>query len=278
MRGNELRQALAQKQHVFGIAVEGYGQPRWPRFFANIGLDYVFLDSEHTPQNRETIAWAMQAYAANNIAQLLRIPEPSPTQAAMALDAGAHGVIVPYVETIKEIKSLVGAVKYRPLKGQALKHAIESGQFPNHETQTYLDHFNSDTVLVIMIESPTGVSNLPDMLNIGGVDAVLMGPHDLSVSHGVPEQYDHPIFVRAVQQVIATCHAHEVSVGIHFVNGVMERAAEWMGWGCNLICQRSDTLFVARGAQQELHELRALVRGKEPGDLTNELGASGHST
>jgi 2-keto-3-deoxy-L-rhamnonate aldolase RhmA len=72
MRGSELRAALRAGRRVYGIAVEGYGQPRWPRFFSNLGLDFVFMDNEHTPLNRETMAWAAQAYAGHNIAPLLR--------------------------------------------------------------------------------------------------------------------------------------------------------------------------------------------------------------
>ena len=104
MRGKELRQALTAGQRVYGIAAEGYGQPRWPRLFARLGLDFVFLDNEHTPLNRETVAWAAQAYAANGVAPLLRIPEASPCQAAMGLDLGAHGIIAPYVEAVEPLK------------------------------------------------------------------------------------------------------------------------------------------------------------------------------
>jgi 2-keto-3-deoxy-L-rhamnonate aldolase RhmA len=273
VQGKVLRETLLQGKPVFGIAMEGYGQPRWPRFFTQIGLDFVFLDSEHTPQNRETIAWAMQAYAACDIAPMLRIPEASPTQAAMGLDAGAHGIIVPYVETVEQVKDLVGAVKYRPLKGAALKKVVENQQFPNEETRHYLEDYNHNSVLVIMIESPAGVTNLPDLLAVGGVDAVLIGPHDLSVSHGVAEQYDHPVFLQAAQQIIATCKDHQVGVGIHYTTDELGDVASWMEWGCNLICHRSDTLFIARGAMQELGALR------QQADVHIEtLGRGGHAT
>ena len=127
MRGRDLKTTLQAGKRVYGIAVEGYGQPRWPSFFANINtIDYVFMDSEHSPNNRETIAWAAQCYAAYGIAPLLRIPDISPSQAAMGMDAGAHGIIVPYIETVEQAKAMVGAVKYRPLKGVALEQALSA--------------------------------------------------------------------------------------------------------------------------------------------------------
>ncbi|MBN2472909.1 MAG: aldolase, partial [Anaerolineae bacterium] len=248
MHGIELREALHQQKRVYGFAVEGYGQPRWPRFFSDIGLDYVFIDSEHTPQNRETIAWACQAYAAFNIAPLVRIPTADASQVAMALDAGAHGVIVPYVETVEQVRAVVGAVKYRPLKGLGLEAILAGHRVLDEHTRAYLEDYNRHASLIIMIESPAGIQNLPELLAVGGVDGVLIGPHDLSVSHSVPEEYDSPVFVGAVQRIIGICQSHRTSVGIHYVSGDTDRAAQWIAWGFNLICHRSDTLYTAGGA------------------------------
>ena len=274
MRGKELRQALTAGQRVYGIAAEGYGQPRWPRFLARLGLDFVFLDNEHTPLNRETVAWAAQAYAANGVAPLLRIPEASPSQAAMGLDLGAHGIIAPYVEAVEQVQALVGAVKYRPLKGAALQLAVNEGRFPNEATHRYLQDFNLDAILVIMIESPAGVQNLPEMLAIGEVDAILVGPHDLSVSCGVPEEYDHPVFNRAVDAVIRTCQEHDVSVGIHCPD--LAGALHWAQAGCNFIVLSSDTLFIANGIHDQLDQIRQAVGDRLSDGNTATLGASGH--
>lgn len=265
MRGKELQQALTSGQLVYGTCLVGYRQPVWPKMFAQTGLDFVFLDSEHTPQNRETMAWVAQAYAANGVAPLLRIPEPSPTYAAMGLDLGAHGIIVPYVETVEQVRALVGAVKYRPLKGAALQTALNEGKFPNKETATYLRNFNPDAVLIIMIESPAGVENLPDLLTEGGVDAVLIGPHDFSVSHGIPEAFDHPVFNEAAQKVVQTCREHSVGAGIHCINGDLDLQLRWIGWGCNFIMYGSDTLFIARGLRQGIGQLKEMLAGDTSG-------------
>jgi 4-hydroxy-2-oxoheptanedioate aldolase len=259
MRGRELRQSVALGETVCGTCIEGYGHPKWPRLFSQLGLDFVFMDSEHNPMNRETMAWAAQAYSAHDVAPLLRIPNRSATQAAMAVDLGAQGVIAPYVETVAEVKGLIGAVKYRPLKGVAVERVLDDGVFPSQDTGPYLDRFNPDAFLVIMIESPEGVSNLPDMLALGNVDAVLIGPHDFSVAHGVPEQYDHSKFKDAAKQVIQDCRERNVGVGIHFASGDIERELEWMAWGCNFIVHLADTLFIMNGIRdglQALHQSR----------------------
>ena len=279
MLGRELREALQSGQRVYGISLEGYGQPRWPRFFADLNvIDYVFMDSEHSPNNRETIAWAAQCYAANGIAPLLRIPEISASQATMGLDAGAHGIIVPYVETLAQVKSMVGAVKYRPLKGEALEIALATGEFPGEYTKSYLPDYNDNAFLVIMIESPTGIKNLSAMLEFGGVDAILIGPHDLSIALGIPEQYDNPQFIVAIEQIIATCQQYHTAVGMHLNFGTTEHVISWVQRGFNFVVIRGDTLYVARGAQIELTTIREVVDGTKPVNQSTDIGAKGHST
>jgi len=280
MLGNELRQALHAGQRVYGVAVEGYGQPRWPRFFSDLGLDFIFLDNEHTPLNRETAAWAMEAYAAHGIAPLLRIPELSASLAAAGMDAGAHGIIAPYVETAAQVRALVGAVKRRPLKGEALRRWAEEGSLPTGDTPDYLQRFNENSVLVIMIESRDGIDNLPDLLAVGGVDAVLIGPHDLSISLGIPEQYDDDRFTAALREIVGRCSEHGIAAGVHYNAGSLERAVDWLKLGFSFICHRTDTLYIARGIYEELGHLRRAL-GDMSGDSvapSDLLGAGGHAS
>jgi 2-keto-3-deoxy-L-rhamnonate aldolase RhmA len=99
------------------------------------------------------------------------------------------------------------------------------------------------------------------MLAPGGVDAVLIGPHDFSVSHGVAEAFDHPIFNEAAKKVVQTCREQHVGVGIHCINGNLELQLRWIGWGCNFIMHGSDTLFIAKGLRQEIGQLKEMLAG-----------------
>jgi 2-keto-3-deoxy-L-rhamnonate aldolase RhmA len=275
LTGKQLRERLAAGQRVYGTCVEGFGNPRWPRLFSRLGLDFVFMDNEHNPLDRETCAWAAQAYAANNVAPLLRIPEPSATLAAMAVDLGAHGVIVPYVETVEQVRHLVGAVKYRPLKGAALGQWVQEAKPINAQTAVYLERFNPEAVLVIMIESAEGVARLPELLMVKGVDVVFVGPHDFSVSHGVPEQFDHPVFEAALRETIRICSARGVAVGVHHLSGSDERERKWIEWGCTFISHKSDTMLIAEGILNEIGTLReSFGDGLRPQDVAWPIGPS----
>jgi 2-keto-3-deoxy-L-rhamnonate aldolase RhmA len=256
MKGRDLVRALNEGEIIYGTCLEGYGQPRWPRYFDQIGLDYVFLDTEHTPQNRETVAWTVQAYAALGIAPLVRIPNVSASLAAQTLDLGTHGIVAPYIETVDQVKEMVGAVKYRPLKGDALEKLLNQKNSLNEKTSNYLTEYNQDAVLWIMIESLAGITELDEMLSIKGIDGVLIGPHDLSVSCGVPEQYEHPRFIESVERVIRLCKEHSISVGIHVSWGDLVYERTWIQKGCNIVLHSSDTFCFASNLARELNALR----------------------
>jgi 4-hydroxy-2-oxoheptanedioate aldolase len=104
----------------------------------------------------------------------------------------------------------------------------------------------------------------------------LIGPHDFSVSHNIPEQYDHPIFNEAARTVIQTCREHNVGVGIHFIAGDVDRELRWIAWGCNFIVHRSDTSFMANGIKQEIGGLREMLEEDVP-IASPAIGASGHA-
>ena len=135
------------------------------------------------------------------IAPIVRIPEPDPYRACMALDGGASGIIAPYVETPEQVRKLYGAVKLRPVKGAVLEARIQGSMALPGETGAYVDQRNADNVLIINIESTPALANLDAILEVPGIDAVLVGPHDLSCSLGVPEQYTHPLFLEKIRYI-----------------------------------------------------------------------------
>src|SRR5690554_5388601 len=98
MTGSELKSALKNGQTVCGTAMVSQS-PLWPEVLAATGLDFVFIDTEHTPLGRESVATACRLYKAAGLAPIVRIPSPDPYLASMVLDGGASGVIAPYIET-----------------------------------------------------------------------------------------------------------------------------------------------------------------------------------
>ncbi len=220
-----------------------------------VGIDFVFIDTEHIPIGRETLSWMCRAYAGSGLPPVVRIPSPDPFEATKVLDGGAAGVIAPYVESPEQVRDLVGATRLRPLKGQRLQTALDNPRSMEPELSTYLEQRNSNTLLIINIESVPAVENLDSILSVKGVDSVLIGPHDLSCSLGIPEQYDHPRFDEAVRKIFQTARRHNVGAGIHYWEGI-DKEVEWSAAGGNLIMHSSDITLFQKQLTKDMQELR----------------------
>ncbi|MSU66946.1 MAG: aldolase [Opitutus sp.] len=254
MTGTELSQALRSGKRVYGTAIMS-PSARWVPFIARLPIDLVFIDTEHIPLDRETLSWMCVAYRLAGLAPVVRIPSPDPYEACKVIDGGAQGVIAPYVESAEEVRKLVGAVKRRPIKGKKLRDDL-SGKVPFvPKLENYINHTNRDNVVIVNIESLHAADSLDDILSVPGVDSVLIGPHDLSCSLDVPEEYDSPRFERVIQTVFKTARRHGVGAGIHSWMGV-DREITWAKTGANLLIHSSDILAMSDSLGREITELR----------------------
>jgi len=271
MNCSELSEALRSGERVYGTCSTSTS-PLWPRAIAASGVDFVFIDTEHTPIDRPTLAWMCQTYRALDIAPLVRIPMPDPYHASMVIDGGAAGVIAPYVETPDEVKALRGAVKFGPLKGKRLDDFLEGRENLDDETIAYLRDRNAGNVLAVNIESQAALDNLDDILAVPDLDALLIGPHDLSINLGLPEQYTHPEFLAAVSTVIRKARARDVGVGIHYSWG-MDLELVWAKEGANFIVHSSDISLATSALRADLIRFRA-----ELGDAAHSANSEGDVT
>jgi 4-hydroxy-2-oxoheptanedioate aldolase len=232
----------------------------WPQVVQSLDLDFIFIDTEHIPIGREKLAWMCQVYQAMSIAPLVRIPNPDPFEASMALDGGAAGIIIPYIETAEQVKIMAGAVKYNPLKGSKLSGFLETGIGLKKELLDYLGNRNSDKLLIINIESVSGMEALPEILKIEELDAVLIGPHDLSCSLGIPEQYDHPGYWEAVDRIIRTTRKAGKGAGVHNAyNASIEEEITWIESGANLVMCGADLISFRKDIGSRIQSIRKAV-------------------
>ena len=218
----------------------------------------MFIDTEHIAIDRAPLSWMCQTYAALGLPPIVRIPSPDPYAATMALDAGAAGVVAPYVETVAQVRALRGAVKLRPIKGGRLDAAL-NGRSPLEPALTeYQRTRSAENILVINIESRPAIENLDALLAVDGLDAVLIGPHDLSCSLGLPENYDAPAFELAVRTIVQRARVRGIGAGIHSWFWV-EREIAWGRDGMNLFIHSADIIAMKEKLSTELRELRAAL-------------------
>jgi 2-keto-3-deoxy-L-rhamnonate aldolase RhmA len=268
VKGQEIRRALHSGQRIYSSAVVA-ASPQWPKVMASAGVDFVFIDSEHTPVDRETLAWMCRACDAEGVPPVVRIPNPDPSEAAKVLDGGASGFIAPYIETAEQVRKLKAVARYRPLKGRRVEEAVANEESLEPELRTYLEERNKDTIFILNIESVPAIENLDEILSVGGVDSVLIGPHDLSCSLGIPEQYDHPRFDEAVRTIFTKARKHNVGAGIHFWLSIAQEIEWAASAGANLIMHSADLALFSEYLKLDLNHLREVL-GDSPKETKSD--------
>jgi len=267
MVGQEFRDALRSGKTVYGTLITS-SSPRMFELMLTLGLDYVFFCNEHIFYNPDTLGWMCRAYKAAGINPVVRIPEPSPFLATQALDAGAGAILVPYIENLEDVYNLVGAVKYRPLKGKKLKKILYGEEKPSAELEEYLKNQNKNHTLLLNIESTTGVNNMEQFFSIQsldgtGVDGIVIGPHDLSASYEMPEKYSSKEFLELSCGIIKKARSLGVAAGGHNGSrGSLDLQIAWAKAGANIIMHSSDLFLFADKLQEELNCIRE-VKGEK---------------
>jgi len=245
---------IKKGKNIYGTCIVSTS-PIWSKSLKNTGLDYVFLDTEHIPLDRTELTGLCQVYTAMGISPIVRIPSPDPYIACMVKDAGAVGVIAPYIENAEQIRQLVGATKYRPLKGERLQKVLKGEEDLEPELMAYLKKYNDGSITIVNIESRSAVNNLDELLNVNGLDAIIIGPHDLSINIGIPEQYEHPEFEKVVKQIIQKSRSKGIAVGIHFPDNP-KRQIKWMNEGVNMIMHSSDMLLFHQKLKADMNKIK----------------------
>ena len=152
MNVREICQSLREGRRVYSTQFTAPA-PWWPRAMKRLGIDFVFVDTEHVPHDRHLLSWICQTFSALDLPPVVRIPCPDPFEACKALDGGAAGIIAPYIESPEQVRHMVGATRLRPLKGGRLSAALADDQKLERTLQDYLNRRNADTILILNIES-----------------------------------------------------------------------------------------------------------------------------
>ena len=239
MTGFECKQALREGKTLFGTLIVSHS-PKWLKYIGKSGLDFVFIDTEHVALGAANLAAMCTMYAAKKLAPIVRILSPDPFLASQALDAGAHGILAPYVESAQQVRQMAGAVHYKPVKGKLLEQALNHPESLNENVKRQLADSNKNNLLFVNIESLAGIEALDDILSVEGLDGIVIGPNDLSYSLGDPNNYKSELFEKTVIEILKKARSKGIAAGIHFMGGI-DRQVEWAKkTGMNLLFHSGD--------------------------------------
>ena len=272
LNGEQLKHKVSGGGIVYGTMISMGRNPGWGRTVGAFGLDYVIIDTEHAARSRSEVADYMAAFNYTGVVPIVRVPIPASHYVTMFLDAGAQGVLAPYCETVDEVKEVVAATKWKPLKGALARKAVDLGEFPSEETKEYLENRNRNNVCIIGIESVPAIENLESILEVDGIDAIFVGPNDLSITLGVPDQYDHPDYEAALREIIEKCRAADTPVLIH--HQTVELTQKWLREGARFVLYSSDARTMHNGYRDEFGRIKE-VGFELGGGTTDDIGESG---
>ena len=275
MNGEQIRQCLHDGQSIYGTHIAiGSSYTAFSMILAMAQMDFAFFCAEHQPLDRAETSALCRMSANCGISPIVRIPYPSATEAAKALDAGAQGIVAPYVETVEQVREMAGAVHYRPVKGKMLREFLSGERKPDPKTTEFFKRFNRHNYLIIGVESVAAYDNLESLISIDGVDGVFIGPHDMSVSLEIPEEWGNAKFHDVIDDIVARCRAAKVGVGVHMPPGIfsVERVKRLLSLGMNWILDGSDAAWAVHSLNERRRAMGlkpALSAGTETAEISS---------
>ncbi len=232
MRRNITKAKLKAGETVFGCFVR-YPDATVIDVLGYQGWDFIVFDAEHGTIEPRDCEHMVRAAELHGVTPIVRVTTNSPPVILRFMDTGAHGLHVPWVNSLDETKAAVRSVKYHPLgtRGLAGVRAADYGQLVPFKE--YVQQANAETLVVIHIETAEAIEQLARMVTVDGVDVFFIGPTDLSHSLGVPGQPQHPLVQASMQRVIETVAGSNAALGI--MVPTMEAAREWRARGAQYI-------------------------------------------
>jgi len=238
---NLFKAKLREKGHQLGIW-NTVGGNTVPDMLGGAGFDWVLIDCEHAAIETIEVLPALQAIAANpSVSAIVRPADNDATLFKRLLDMGAQSLLVPYVQTADEAAAAVSAMRYGPhgVRGMAgMTRATRYGKVDDYFTTAY-----DELCLVVQVETVLGLENLEAIAQTDGVDAVFIGPADLSASMGLPGQMTHPDVVAAINNAIDRLMAIDVPVGLMALDPVAAKA--FIARGVNFAAVGVDLVLLA---------------------------------
>ena len=260
MKPSDLKAALKAKRPVFGFMVSATSSMRWERVFAGSTLDFVVIDSEHGSRDRQLIADTVAQMQSLDITAIVRTPNTEEVYVAMALDAGADGVLVPYCETVDEVRHCAVKLRTHPLKGEYYERVVETGEYPSDKSKKYLAERHKDHIFIMGIESEPAANRVGELIDCADIDGVFIGPNDMTTSLGIPDESGNSIYLDTLSKIIAEADKRGIPTMIH--QQTIETSAKAIELGARFIMHSSDAGILLRGTQDEFAELRKITSKK----------------
>ena len=257
MRTNHTLKRLQEGHPVFGCAIQQYRSAEIPRSFAAAGFDYVFIDAEHGGFGLETIQNMINSAVQSGITPIVRVADLQYSLVARCLDLGAQGIILPRVESPELLVHAISWTRFPPLGKRGFGIMAPQLDYETPSVDKIIKQLNQNTMVVVQFETRLAMERMDDLLSVEGVDVAMVGPTDLTISLGVPGEFNHPQLVETITRFIGACQTHRVIPGIHCRD--VAQARKWLERGMRFVGAGGEHGLLLQKASEAVRELKSAV-------------------
>lgn len=268
MKENTVKRTLQQGGSSLGTMVFEFGTTGIARIAANAGAEFVIFDMEHTGWTVETIRMLVATSGAADLLPLVRVPATQYHLLSGPLDVGVAGLMVPMVEDETQAQFIVQSAKYPPAGRRGAAFGIAHDNYQGGDILAKMQAANAEQLIITQIETVGGVKAADKIAAVEGVDVLWIGHFDLTNSMGIPGQFTHKDYLKAVDRVVAACHKHGKAAGM--MVATPDEGIALLAQGFRILAYWGDHWLYAQALAQGL----ATIRSSQPAQPTTSARPS----
>ncbi len=249
-----------KKGHLAGMMVFEFYTAGLPAIAVASGADFLMYDMEHTAIGFETLKIQMAACRGLDIAPLVRVASVEGNTIGQLLDIGAHGLMVPMVETAAQARDIAERAYYPPQGRRGTAFSIAHDDYLPGTPADKMQQANRRTITIAMIETLRGLENVEAIAAVDGIDVLWLGHFDLTSSMGIAGQLDHPDYLAAVARIIAAANSHGKLAG--YMAGNRALASEYWDHGFRMLAYGLDHLLLQDALTTGMDFISGLAAGR----------------
>lgn len=257
---NNIKSVLKHGQIVFGCIISEIRTPVISMILETVGFDFLILDMEHGNYSYETIEDIILACHKLSIAPIVRIPEIRRECFLKPLDSGASGILIPRVESKRDVELAIKYSKYSPIGDRGLSLRRARSCFKKHNPFSYTQKINEDILLIAQIETQKSLDHLDDILSTPGLDVAFVGPSDLTFSLGSDKSQEQ--VRQAIMNIVKLGKKHGITTGIHASDPDMIESLT--KHGLQMISCNTDTGALINGFTYSMDSIRKRLSKNVP--------------
>ena len=255
MRDNPVKTTLSAGGLAFGTMIFEFASPGLPQILRNAGADFAFFDMEHSGFDMATIKTQLALCRGLGLTPLVRPPDKSYQHTTRILDLGAMGLLFPMVESAEEAEALVRWTRYPPTGVRGAMFGGAHDDYGSESISSVMSQAHERTLICALIETEKGLANVEEIVAVPGIDVAHLGHADLSLSLGIPGEFEHPQMQEGIQRIAGACKKHGKTPAC--LVGSVEQGKEWIAKGFRMVSYFYDIAIFTESLRRGIEGMKS---------------------